>query len=396
MSSMPSDSAPPSSPTRLPSLKPTLAFDPRILPGVPKGTLVLPREDLGPRLDAGQTVALSPEEIRAIEADGPMAVAPPTLPPASNERRWLPAVLLGLGVLAMVVLAPFGALRLSLARSRSYVAPMVLSKSDVRVVEVASARERELSRKSELAARKEATLARIQELDRAQALEASFRSSFEAALRSDLDDRRAQLRQLQKLVAEHEASAEAEAGTKRLDLEAKLARARQRIALLEAALPNGRASGYRALSLRHEYDRSRLETERAEAEKRSLESALEAADAATARSESLLATIDGSPFRLAIEQDATLGFVPYDNVANVGAGATVSTCRMGAWLCTAVGTVDAILPGEVNGTNPVTGRPDRGKLVRLLLTKPEAATRSMLFASSSPEGGRPPSSTDSR
>ncbi len=346
-------------------------------------------------LDAGSlparsepsTVVFSPEEIRAIEATSSQTMmlppgAHPSRPPASvppvviaeaAPASAIPVALYAVvGAIVLVVAALVGP-RALLAQDHTWIAPTVLSKSDARVLDVAAALEKQTARRTQLALQKKELTAQIHALEAGLALETSFRASFEAALRSDLAGRRAEASRLEKLVTEagdDEATSQA--------LTAKLEVARQRIRLLESAL-HGAQPVYGALALRREYDRSRLETEKASAEKAALAKALAETEDAITQNDALLASIEASPYRTAVGQDATLGFVPYENAANLRVGAPLMTCRVASLACTQVGRVTELLPGEARGASPISGKESRGQLVRITLTSHEAATRAMLF-----------------
>lgn len=318
----------------------------------------------------------------------PVAISQATATSASQGMHRARAMGIGALAVAALGLASFAGAHLLLIQSRSWIAPTVLSKSDTRVLEVAAALERETTRKSDLSLREKQILARLQEIEHGLSLEAGFRASFEAALRSDLAGQRAEVGRLQKLVADRMAEddgADAEAGSPSKELTTKLESARRRIRMLESALPSGRpASTYGALALRREYDRSRLETEKVIAEKTALAKTLTEVEEALAKNQSLLASIESSPYRIAIGNDATLGFFPYENAESVRAGAPLMVCRAGTMVCTRVGTLGETLAGEAGGTNPVTGKPARGQLVRVTLTSPGAATRPLLFTGRTP------------
>ena len=378
-------------------------------PSTGAGTLLLSAEELAHLRDSGGyrarsastgTVVLTGNglggarhDLRSLPSAPPVALGMQASAAApSRKAGGLHFALLSVFGLALLGVGAFGGARILLANSRSWIAPTVLSKSDARVVEVSAAFESARAHKSELGVRKAQIVARLDEIDRELALETSFRASFEAALRADLASQRAELARMQRLVVERDAaaatrtdmaSAQTRERTSRLELDSKVQSTRQRIQMLQATLPGSArsASAYGALSLRREYDLSRLESDRATAEKAALAAGLTEVQGAVAQNQTLLDVIESSPYRLAAVSDATLGFVPYDNVDLVRAGSPLMACRAGTLLCTRVGTVDAVLPDEVRGTSPVTGKEGRGRLVRITLTNGDAATRPLLFAS---------------
>ena len=159
---------------------------------------------------------------------------------------------------------------------------------------------------------------------------------------------------------------------------------RTRIRLLEAASRDGRATSYDALALRRELDRSVVAADKARELSAALTKAIAAADDALKQKDTLLASIDASPYRLAIDGDVALGFVPYENLPAATSDSTLVACRTTLLFCHPVGTVGEALAGEVRGVPPLDGRDRRGQLVRLTLTEPRAAERTVLYAGHGP------------
>jgi hypothetical protein len=317
---------------------------------------------------------------------------PPTsasvAPPAAPRRTRVRFAARALAAVAAVGLLAYASVHGVLANDTRWVTPTLLSKSDPRVVQVATALQQETTRKSALVARINEIETRQRETARWIELEQSFQASFKAALRADLDGQRAELRRLQKLLADRQ---EAEAATPSAEddaasaavVQAKIENVKERVRMLDAVLRGGRST-YQSLALRREYDRSVAGVAQATEVQAVLTKALADAQAALAEKERLIASIESSPYRLAIDGDVTLGFVPYENATAASKGAPLVACRTSIFFCAPVGTIGDKVAGEVHGTHPFNGKELRGQLVRLSLDDPRAAELQVAFAGRGP------------
>ncbi len=338
-----------------------------------------------------KTMQLSIEELLALFRPPPRAAtvakAGAATPASLPSRGARPRQLLIGGVVAALALGglSYGGTHALLVKNQRWVAPTVLSKTDPRVLQLAAMLQQETTRKSELALRKKELEARARQASQWRELEMGFQASFMAALKNDLDGQRAELRRVQKLVADREA-ADAAAGVPadHAELDARVASVKLRVRLLEGALRGGRPGTYEALALRREYDRSVLEAGKVRELEETLTKSLADVDDQLKKKDALLATIDASPYRLAIDQDVTLGFVPYENAAAAKSGEALIACRTSLLFCDRVGEVGEGLAGEVRGLHPVTGLEVRGQLVRLTLPAGRSVPDSVLYA------GQPP------
>jgi hypothetical protein len=228
-----------------------------------------------------------------------------------------------------VGLASFAVFHWLTSFDHRWIAPTLLSSADPRVVQVAAALQAERARRDELVLRKGELETRLRRVERWTELEQSVQASFQGALRS------------------------------------------------------GRAGGYDVLALRRAYDDSVAASEEARESAGLLRTAISDLSDALARQDALLASIEASPYALAISGDAALGFVPYENLAQVRPGDALVACAIGASLCHPVGTVGELVPGEVHGTSPFGGGDElRGRLVRMALSDPLAARMRVLYAPS--------------
>jgi hypothetical protein len=386
------DSAPPFDPMRTivtpASAAPTVRLSPQEEHGLANTQAATP-VSLPAAPPRRRTVQLSIEELFALFRPMPKPAAPaaraavPAPRAASGARRMLlggVAAALALGALS------YAGTHALLVRNKRWVAPTVLSKSDPRVLQLAATLQQETARKSDLTLRKKELESRAREAAQWRDLEAGFQASFMAALKNDLTTQRAELRRVQKLVADREAAnAAGGAGPTgdRADLDARLASIKQRVRLLEGALRGGRGT-YEALALRREYDRSVLEAGKAREVEDTIAKGLADVDDQLKKKDALLASIDASPYRLAIDQDVTLGFVPYDNAAAAKSGAALIACKTSLLFCDRVGEVGDALAGEVRGLHPVTGLEVRGQLVRVTLAPGRTVPDSVLYAGEPP------------
>lgn len=250
-------------------------------------------------------------------------------------------------------------------RDRTWVAPMVLSKSDPRVREVAAALEEARHERMGLEQEKERLASRLHDLDATDGA-----PDLEAAMRAELVQRRAEERRLQKVVDDRDAQLIPPS----TDLNARLKATSQRVRALDAALAGLRTRA--ALALRHEYEDARRASDDHQAERSDLTQRLADADAALAANAAHLRAVEALPHRIAADEDAVIAFVPEENLAHVRAGAALFACRWGTFACSRTGEVLEVLDGEIAGPDPIAGERTRGRFVRVT---PPAANRRLLF-----------------
>ena len=90
-----------------------------------------------------------------------------------------------------------------------------------------------------------------------------------------------------------------------------------------------------------------------------------------------------SPYLKAIENKVTLAFVPNQNLKNVKLGSPLYGCAWGLVWCRKVGTVKAVLEGEVQDIHPHDESIQRGLMVEVDVSE-WGANEAVLFA-----GGKP-------
>lgn len=139
-----------------------------------------------------------------------------------------------------------------------------------------------------------------------------------------------------------------------------------------------------AMLARREVDKARLERLGAIDRRRAIENQIDTLDKAIQRYEALIVQLEKSPYIAATDREITVAFVPYSNLDNVAPGVDLYGCDLGLIWCGKVGEVVSILEGEVTNTHPQDGSSERGLMLEITLTDPEAAKERALFAGSKP------------
>ncbi len=102
------------------------------------------------------------------------------------------------------------------------------------------------------------------------------------------------------------------------------------------------------------------------------------------RYDQMVRTIGDSPYLRAVNGKDAIAFVPYENLDRVQPSAPVYGCAIGPLFCKKVGSVVALLPGEMAYKHPLHNAQLRGQPVQLALGDMHDAERKVLFV-----GGRP-------
>jgi hypothetical protein len=338
----------------------------------------------------------------------------------------------GFGVL-LAILAGLGAYLLVqgfFLVSEAWVAPMVVSPSDQRVLQLAAKLAEEAVVRDRVAAERRDLAVRLGETERIIAAERRFQERFRTALRSERRARAAELALLEQLRPEHDRAREEIEGSNRayaglarvrgealrsaslLDQEAwlslnhqlaemsrtnltvtreraqldeRIGTVRREVGGLAAAealalqRPDLPPTSPRVLDLEQDIVRSRLSLARAEAQKKALEESLAAANEGLQRLEELVESIRASPFLRAARDEMMVGFVPYENADAAAEHTPLYRCALGFVVCRKVGAVRATLPGETTMRHPVRNRDLRGLLVEIALDDTRWAREGVLF-----------------
>lgn len=84
-----------------------------------------------------------------------------------------------------------------------------------------------------------------------------------------------------------------------------------------------------------------------------------------------------SPYYLAVSKNAQLGVIPYDKAA-LPNGSPVFSCKMYIVVCTQVGTVSQVYPNELVFENPLSKTNTRGFIVRLQITDDAMRSKALM------------------
>jgi hypothetical protein len=172
------------------------------------------------------------------------------------------------------------------------------------------------------------------------------------------------------------AERQAEFETRAAELEAQ---AESLDAVLENKQGDEVALSYEVLRIKQEYESSKLDLAKAIEARDTLKQSL-------VRQDKIVASLQSSSWLRAINDKASVAFVPYGNLSNVEKGTSVYACRVGMVVCRHIGDVLEVLPGEVQFKHPQRDRMLRGQMVELKLDAEDAdaASDDVLFV-----GGKP-------
>jgi hypothetical protein len=328
--------------------------------------------------------------------------------------------LLGFSILTIIVVVLVGYIATSAFYfvSDSWVQPMVVSRTDEKVL----ALESQLSEQENARDRIEADLAHA---DRYIAVQQAFQAEFAKAIRADLSGRRAALGRVRELAKDYAGArkrirasnqAYASASQRRMQEELaaglidrsdmlsgkyqiaqidnsnlslaerqvefesraqELATEAQALDAILSKKGGTSALSYDVLRIKQEYEMSRLETAKAIENREALKASL-------VRQEATIAGLRQAPYLRAAGNSANVAFVPYDNLDGVAKGEPLYRCALEFLFCREAGKVVEVLPGEVTFKHPHREKIVRGRLVEVDLGKSDAAQEDVLFV-----GGRP-------
>ncbi len=345
---------------------------------------------------------------------------------AQQASKWLVTAyrVLGFAILTIIVIVLVGYIISSafFYISSTWAVPMQITASDEKVVSLQAQVGEQQNARDRIADE-------LNQAERAIVAQQQFQAQFTRAIKGDLEGRKAALARMKTLAntaagtrvaIASQNRAYAGAARKRmqqeyaaglidregmlngkfqlaqisgsnLSLAEKQAEYEQRAAELEATarsldaiLANAETSGdtalsYEVLQIKQQYEASRLELAKAVEARDTLKSSL-------ARQDKLLAALQSSSYLRAINDKATVAFVPYGNVDVAKKGASVYACKLTMVFCYHVGEVIELLPGEVSGRHPHRDKSLRGQFVEIKLDDENAvaAEADVLFV-----GGKP-------
>ena len=138
------------------------------------------------------------------------------------------------------------------------------------------------------------------------------------------------------------------------------------------------------LTVMRDYSRQELELANLKAQRIPIERSIAAIDESRADYEQIMDTIRHSPYFQAVHEEATVAFVPYENLHNVEAGTPIYGCSLQLVWCHEVGQVVNILDGEVQTRHPLFKTDMRGMMVHLDLDDEKWAEEKALYAEGAP------------
>jgi hypothetical protein len=132
-----------------------------------------------------------------------------------------------------------------------------------------------------------------------------------------------------------------------------------------------------------EVEKARLETDNLLGKKIPLAQRIDSLKLRMKDQDAVVNRLAQSPYLKAIENKVTLTFVPNQNLKNVRIGGPLYGCAWGLVWCRKVGTVKAVLEGEVQDIHPHDESIQRGLMVEVDVTE-WGANEIVLFAGSKP------------
>ncbi|HEX2688810.1 MAG TPA: hypothetical protein VHN14_19440 [Kofleriaceae bacterium] len=135
--------------------------------------------------------------------------------------------------------------------------------------------------------------------------------------------------------------------------------------------------------VRREVEKAKLEKENASGRRVPLGQRVQSLALRIKDQDAVVGRFAQSPYLKAIESKVTLAFVPNQNLKNVKLGSPLYGCAWGLIWCRKVGTVKAVLEGEVQDIHPHDESIQRGLMVEVSVTG-WGANEAVLFAGSKP------------
>ena len=135
--------------------------------------------------------------------------------------------------------------------------------------------------------------------------------------------------------------------------------------------------------VRRELEKAKLEKENANGKRTPLGQRVESLKLRIKDQDAVVGRLAQSPYLKAIENKVTLAFVANQNLKNVKLGSPLYGCVWGLAWCKKVGTVKAVLDGEVQDIHPHDESIQRGLMVEVDVSE-WGASETVLFAGSKP------------
>lgn len=135
--------------------------------------------------------------------------------------------------------------------------------------------------------------------------------------------------------------------------------------------------------LRRELERTKLDKDNKIGERAPLAQQIEQQKLLIKTQDAVVHRLAQSPYLKAIENKVTLAFVSNQNLRNIKIGTPLYGCAWGLVWCRKVGTVKAVLDGEVQDIHPHDESVQRGLMVEIDVSE-WGASEAVLFAGSKP------------
>jgi hypothetical protein len=349
--------------------------------------------------------------------------APKELPQRAAKALVTAYRLLGFGILTIIVVVLVGYIinTMFFYMSDSWVVPMAITATDEKVVTLQSQLAEQQNKRDSIADD-------LTQAERTIAAQQIFQTEFAKAIKSDLEGRKSALGRIRALASaagatraqiKNQNSAFASASRRRMadeyaaglidrnamlsgkfqlaqitssnltlaerqaEFETRAAELEAQTRSLDAILANVKGSdvalSYEVLRIKQEYEASLLDLAKSIESRDTLKVSL-------ARQDKILTSLKQSSYLRAINDAASVAFVPYSNLKNVEKGTPLYACKVGMVFCYHVGDVLEVLPGEVQFKHPQRDKMLRGQMVELKLDveNPGAASDDVLFV-----GGKP-------
>jgi len=347
--------------------------------------------------------------------------------------------LMGFVVLTAILLGIVSYLSFSIFYlfDREWVAPIILSPSSERVIQMNSQLIQQQYNRDKLDVERMLLKAQLSNIERTIIVNKEFQERFKLAVSADLRVREKELKDLQGLykeylatrkkvqeaseafahMSEEDLKRDLDAGLieeeayvrgkmalsqnimsqisydqKRIDLEAKSTEIDRKTQALKAlsiklsdpALDNPSATNYDILLMEKEYQTSILEMEELKIQKEPIEKQIALLDESMIEYDNILQTIKQSPYYKAINEKVSIAFVPYTNLPSVKPGVPIYGCSFELLWCRKVGSVVQKLDGEVSARHPMFSSELRGVMIEIKLNDMVWAEEKALHIDSRP------------
>ena len=330
--------------------------------------------------------------------------------------------LLGFGILTLIVMLLVGYITESIFYfvSDSWVQPMIVSKSDEKIVQQQSALAEQQNNRDKIASD-------LKQAEQALAMQQAFQAEYVKAIKADMTSRKAALAKMREIAHQYAVARGSITGTnqayasaqarkleqeyaaglvdqhsmmngnfqsaqiqtanlglaeREIDMQQKADDLEQQTDSLEAIVDSkdDAALSYEVLKIKQDFENSKLEEEKAMATRDALKASL-------ARQDALVKGLLDSGYLKAIQDGAQVAFVPYGNMKGVKPGANLYGCKLGMVICHKVGKVIDTLPGEIQQKHPHRDKMLRGQLVEIQIDDGDSSAQDdVLFVGGKPMG----------